>query len=45
VAGPRWPTEDHTFRRNENTMQRSKTYRAAADTFDKDELYAPLAAR
>ncbi len=25
-------------------MQRSKTYRAAADTFDKDELYAPLAA-
>src|SRR5215218_10818314 len=25
-------------------MQRSKTYRAAADTFDKDELHAPLAA-
>ena len=25
-------------------MQRSKTYRAAADTFDKDELYAPLTA-
>ena len=25
-------------------MQRSKTYRAAAGTFDKDELYAPLAA-
>src|SRR5258707_5076028 len=25
-------------------MQRSKTYRAAADTFDKDEVYAPLAA-
>ena len=25
-------------------MQRSKTYRAAADTFDRDELYAPLAA-
>ena len=25
-------------------MQRSKTYRAAAETFDKDELYAPLAA-
>ena len=25
-------------------MQRSKTYRAAAETFDKDELYSPLAA-
>jgi large subunit ribosomal protein L1 len=25
-------------------MQRSKTYRAAAETFDMDELYAPLAA-
>ena len=25
-------------------MQRSKTYRAAADSFDKDELYAPLTA-
>lgn len=25
-------------------MQRSKTYRAAAETFDKDELYAPLSA-
>ena len=25
-------------------MQRSKTYRAAAEAFDKDELYAPLAA-
>ena len=25
-------------------MQRSKTYRAAADTFDADELHAPLAA-
>ena len=25
-------------------MQRSKTYRAAAETFDQDELYAPLAA-
>src|SRR3954454_7303882 len=25
-------------------MQRSKTYRATAETFDKDELYAPLAA-
>src|ERR1044072_6345151 len=25
-------------------MQRSKTYRAAAEQFDKDELYAPLAA-
>src|SRR6478752_2084176 len=25
-------------------MQRSKTYRAAAETFDKNELYAPLAA-
>ena len=25
-------------------MQRSKTYRAAADTFDKDELHAPLTA-
>ncbi|MBS41687.1 MAG: 50S ribosomal protein L1 [Nocardioides sp.] len=25
-------------------MQRSKTYRAAMETFDKDELYAPLAA-
>src|SRR5881392_2029953 len=25
-------------------MQRSKTYRAAAETFDKDELYAPLTA-
>ena len=25
-------------------MQRSKTYRAATDTFDKDELHAPLAA-
>src|SRR3954447_14498659 len=25
-------------------MQRSKTYRAAAESFDKDELYAPLAA-
>ena len=25
-------------------MQRSKTYRAAAESFDKDELHAPLAA-
>lgn len=25
-------------------MQRSKTYRAAAESFDKDELFAPLAA-
>src|SRR6476659_5110845 len=25
-------------------MQRSKTYRAAAEAFDKDELHAPLAA-
>src|SRR5512146_1878212 len=25
-------------------MQRSKTYRATAETFDHDELYAPLAA-
>src|SRR3546814_12906714 len=25
-------------------MQRSKTYRAAAEQFDKDELHAPLAA-
>jgi large subunit ribosomal protein L1 len=25
-------------------MQRSKTYRATADTFDQDELHAPLAA-
>ncbi len=25
-------------------MQRSKTYRAAADTFDKNEIYSPLAA-
>ena len=25
-------------------MQRSKTYRAAAETFDQDEVYAPLAA-
>jgi large subunit ribosomal protein L1 len=25
-------------------MQRSKTYRAAAEQFDKDELYAPLSA-
>ena len=25
-------------------MQRSKTYRAATDTFDQDELHAPLAA-
>ena len=25
-------------------MQRSKTYRAAAESFDKDELYAPLEA-
>ena len=25
-------------------MQRSKTYRATAETFDQDELYAPLAA-
>ena len=25
-------------------MQRSKTYRAAAEAFDQDELYAPLAA-
>src|SRR5688572_23896269 len=25
-------------------MQRSKTYRAASETFDKNELYAPLAA-
>ena len=25
-------------------MQRSKTYRAATDTFDQDELYSPLAA-
>ena len=25
-------------------MQRSKTYRAAAETFDQDELHAPLAA-
>ena len=44
VAGPRWPTQTTTFVEEEQTMQRSKTYRAAADTFDKDELYAPLAA-
>ena len=25
-------------------MQRSKTYRAAAETFDKDELHSPYAA-
>ncbi len=25
-------------------MQRSKTYRAAAESFDKDEIFAPLAA-
>ena len=25
-------------------MQRSKTYRATAETFDQDELHAPLAA-
>jgi large subunit ribosomal protein L1 len=25
-------------------MQRSKTYRAASETFDKNEIYAPLAA-
>jgi ribosomal protein L1 len=25
-------------------MQRSKTYRAATETFDADELYTPLAA-
>src|SRR5689334_25247710 len=25
-------------------MQRSKTYRAAAESFDRDEIYAPLAA-
>ena len=25
-------------------MQRSKTYRAAAEKFDKDELHSPLAA-
>ncbi|MEQ4499939.1 MAG: 50S ribosomal protein L1, partial [Nocardioides kribbensis] len=25
-------------------MQRSKTYRAAAESFDKDEIHAPLAA-
>src|SRR6476659_8652718 len=25
-------------------MQRSKTYRAAEETFDRDELYAPLSA-
>ena len=25
-------------------MQRSKTYRAAADTFDRDELHSPYAA-
>ena len=25
-------------------MQRSKTYRAAAETFDKNEVYSPLTA-
>jgi large subunit ribosomal protein L1 len=25
-------------------MQRSKTYRAAAESFDKNEIFAPLAA-
>src|SRR4051812_40685355 len=28
----------------EKPMQRSKTYRAASEQFDKDELYAPLSA-
>ena len=40
-AGPPMTT---TFLREETDMQRSKTYRAAADTFDKDELYAPMTA-
>ena len=43
VAGPRWPA-DHTWKKREPDMQRSKTYRAAAESIDKDELYAPLAA-
>src|SRR5207342_3444109 len=35
---------DHTWKKREPDMQRSKTYRAAAESIDKDELYAPLAA-
>src|SRR4051794_32317635 len=45
VAEPRWLTSTTTFRRNRGKdMQRSKTYRATAETFDRDELHAPLAA-
>ena len=42
MAEPRWLTFDHDFERIEKTMQRSKTYRAAAEKIDQDELYAPL---
>ncbi len=43
VAGPRWP-DDHIWRTGRPAMQRSKTYRAAEETFDRDELYSPLTA-
>ncbi len=42
MAEPRWLTFDHDFERIEKTMQRSKTYRAAAEKIDENELYSPL---
>src|SRR3954465_2257501 len=33
-----------TSSESRNTMQRSKTYRAAAETFDQDELHSPVTA-
>ena len=38
------PRRPHLVRKKEPDMQRSKTYRAAAESFDKDTLYTPLEA-
>ena len=42
-AGP-LTTPGHPRTKREPVMQRSKTYRAATDTYDQAEVYAPLAA-
>ena len=42
MEGPRWPAP-HLLEVG-ITIQRSKTYRAAEEQFDKDELHAPLSA-
>src|SRR4029077_12224587 len=41
--GPRWPALTTSGKR-EPAMQRSKTYREIAETYDRDELFAPRAA-